>query len=97
MHHNHGRRAIGSITIRKLGDAAKHNARLAAAAKGLSLEAELRQLIEQTYADSDEAARIARIRALSGEDWVAELIRLADGAGEGVFDPEPQPLREFDL
>ena len=32
-----------------------------------------------------------------GDDWVHELIRLANGAGEGVFDTEPQPLREFDL
>lgn len=88
---------MGSITIRKLNDVAKHNARLAAVAKGRSLEAELRDLIERTYADRDGAVRIARIQAMSGKEWVAELVRLADGAGDGVFDPEPQPLREFDL
>ncbi len=88
---------MGSITIRKLDDTAKRNARLIAAAKGRSLEAELRDLIERTYADRREAERIARIQAMSGEEFVAHLIRVADGAGEGVFDPEPQPLREFDL
>lgn len=88
---------MGSITIRRLDDGAKHNARVAAAANGRSLEAELRDLIERTYANSAEAEKIARIRALSAENWVEELVRLADGAGEGVFDPEPQPLREFDL
>jgi plasmid stability protein len=31
------------------------------------------------------------------EDWVHELIRVANGAGEGVFDREVQQLREFDL
>jgi antitoxin FitA len=88
---------MGNVTIRKLNDTAKHNARLVAAAKGRSLEAELRDLIERTYANRPEAERIARIQAMSSEEWVAELIRLADGAGEGVFEPEPQPLREFDL
>lgn len=88
---------MGSVTIRKLDDIAKQNARLVAAAKGRSLEAELRELIERTYADRGEAEQIARIQILSGADWVAELIRLADGAGEGAFEPEPQPLREFDL
>jgi hypothetical protein len=31
------------------------------------------------------------------ENWVDVLIRIANGAGEGVFDREPQQLREFDL
>ncbi len=30
------------------------------------------------------------------DDWVHELIHIANGAGEGVFDRDPQPLREFD-
>ena len=88
---------MGSITIRKLDDTAKRNARLAAAANGRSLEAELRDLIERTYVNSAEAERIARIQSMSAENWVEELVRLADGAGEGVFEPEPQHLREFDL
>jgi hypothetical protein len=33
----------------------------------------------------------------SEENWVEELVRIANGAGEGVFDREAQPLREFDL
>jgi plasmid stability protein len=88
---------VGSITIRKLDDVAKHNARLVAAANGRSLEAELRDLIERTYANRGEAKEIARIQALSPQDWAEESIRLAGGAGEGVFEPEPQPLRDFDL
>jgi hypothetical protein len=32
-----------------------------------------------------------------GDDWVHELIHLASGAGEGVFEEEPQPLRDFRL
>jgi plasmid stability protein len=89
--------AMGNVTIRRLDDDAKRNARLAAAANGRSLEAELRDLIERTYAKPGEAGRFARIQAMSAEEWVEELVRLADGTGEGVFDPEPQPLREFDL
>lgn len=88
---------MGAVTIRKLNDAAQRNAKVVAAAKGRSLEAELRDLIERTYCDRGKAERIARIQAMSAKEWVAESIRLADGAGEGVFDPEPQPLREFDL
>ena len=88
---------MGAVTIRKLNDAAQRNAKVAAAAKGLSLEAELRDLIERTYRDRGEAERVARIQAMSAKEWIAEAIRLADGAGEGVFDHEPQPLREFDL
>jgi len=32
-----------------------------------------------------------------GDDWVHELIHVANGAGEGVFEEEPQPLRDFRL
>ena len=71
---------MGSITIRRLDDAAKQNAREVAAANGRSLEAELRDLIERTYGDRKKAAHIARIQAMSSADFVAHLVRTANGA-----------------
>ena len=71
---------MGSITIRNVDDAIKSGARLAAANNGRSLEAELRALLDRTYAPA-KADRAARIRAMSGEDWVNELIELAGGVG----------------
>jgi plasmid stability protein len=76
---------VGSVTIRNLDDAVKQKARLAAAANGRSLEAELRALLERTYAEEDSTHR-ARMRAMSGAEFVDHLIKVADGAGEGVFD-----------
>ncbi|SFG17308.1 hypothetical protein SAMN05518801_10940 [Novosphingobium sp. CF614] len=70
---------MGSVTIRNLDDAIKRNARLAAAANGRSLEAELRALLERTYADS-MANHKARIKAMSGAEFVDHLIRTANGA-----------------
>lgn len=70
---------MGSVTIRNLDDAVKRNARLAAAAKGLSLEAELRALLERTYADANHD-RAARLRAMSGAEFVEHLVRTANGA-----------------
>jgi plasmid stability protein len=71
---------MGSITIRKIDDAAKRNARLAAASKGRSLEAELRGLIEQTYGNNATDSHAARIKAMSGAEFVDHLIRVANGA-----------------
>lgn len=85
---------MGSVTIRNLDDAIKHKARLAAAANGRSLEAELRLLLERTYASADKARQS---KVLPKDDWVQDLVRTANGAGDGVFDPELQPLREFDI
>ena len=87
---------MGSVTIRNIDDALKHNARLAAAANGRSLEAELRALLERTYARTD-GERAARIRAMSSKEFVDHLIRTANGAGEGVFDEPEEEFREFDL
>lgn len=70
---------MGSVTIRNLDDRVKHNARLAAAANGRSLEAELRALLERAYADRD-SDRAARLRAMSGAEFVEHLIRTANGA-----------------
>lgn len=87
---------MGSVTIRGLDDAVKRNARLAAAANGRSLEAELRALLERTYADERDE-RAARLRAMSGREAIAHLIKVANGAGEGVFDDEEDGFEEFDL
>jgi len=88
---------MGSVTVRNLDDTVKHNARLAAAANGRSLEAELRALLERTYAEAADT-HAARIRAMSGPDFVAHLVKVANGAGDGVFDDlEREELREFDL
>ncbi len=88
---------MGSVTIRNLADAVKHNARLAAAANGRSLEAELRALLERTYAEAADT-HAARIRTMSSAVFVDHLIKVANGAGDGVFDdPEREHLREFDL
>ena len=66
---------MGSVTIRDLDDAVKHNARLAAAANGRSLEAELRALLERTYASSADS-HAAKIRAMTGKEFVEHLIRI---------------------
>ena len=70
---------MGSITIRKIDDAVKSSARLAAAKNGRSLEAELRALLERTYAPS-QLDRAARLRAMSGQELVDHLIKIANGA-----------------
>lgn len=70
---------MGSVTIRNLDDKVKRNARLAAARNGRSLEAELRHLLERAYADSTDE-RAARIRAMSGAEFVDHLVRTANGA-----------------
>ena len=87
---------MGSVTIRNIDDAIKHSARLRAAANGRSLEAELRALLVATYAiETDEHA--ARIRAMSGREFIEHLIKTANGAGEGVFDDPDDVFEEFDL
>ena len=60
---------MGSVTIRNIDDAIKRNARLAAAANGRSLEAELRALLEKTYA----------LPKRDGESPIVRLIRLGRG------------------
>jgi len=55
--------------------------RMRAAANGRSVEAELNELVGKVYAPQNDSP-------LEGpdEDWVHRLIRIANGAGEGVFD-----------
>ena len=70
---------MGSVTIRGIDDAIKNNARLAAARNGRSLEAELRALLEHTYIGQVDE-RVARLRAMSGAEFVDHLIKVANGA-----------------
>lgn len=84
---------MATLTVRNIPDDAKHRFRQVAAAHGRSMEEHLRQLvIEAQFDESDTSAnRLADVRQTfqgqrSGEDWVQRLIRIADGAGEGVFD-----------
>ena len=84
---------MATLTVRNIPDDAKHRFRQVAAAHGRSMEEHLRQLVIEAgfgeaassaghVADAPRAFRSAK----SKEDWVRELIRVADGAGEGVFD-----------
>ena len=70
---------MGNLTIRNIDDAIHQNARLEAAKNGRSLEAELRALLERTYAPPDDA-HAARIRAMSGRQFIEHLIATANGA-----------------
>ncbi|MGY4397944.1 plasmid stability protein [Sphingomonas sp. UYAg733] len=76
---------MGFITVRNVDDAVKESIRVTAARNGRSIEAEIRALLERTYAPTD-ADRAARIRAMSGEAWVDHLIAIADG----VELPQPE-------
>lgn len=75
---------MGSVTIRNLDDTVKRNARLTAAANGRSLEAELRLLLERTYADARNQ-RAAQVRAMSGAEFVDHLIKITRPG----FDSDP--------
>jgi antitoxin FitA len=87
---------MGSITIRNVDEEIKRGARLAAAANSRSLEAELRALLRATYAPATDN-RTARLRAMSGKEAVAHLVKIANGAGEGVFYNDEGNFRELDL
>ena len=69
---------MAALTVRNIDDAVKANARLAAA-NGRSLEAEVRALLERTYRPAEDD-RAARIRAMTGEEFVKHLIKVANGA-----------------
>ena len=102
---------MASLTIRNIPDDVKRRFRQLAAAHGRSMEEHLRRLIIEhsqeahprdarvedksiPFAHADKGGTKASDR---DDDWISELVRIANGAGDGVFDPEPQPLREFDL
>jgi antitoxin FitA len=87
---------MGSVTIRNIADEIKNAARLEAARNGRSMEAELRVLLERTYAPA-KPDRTARLRAMSGREIVDHLVKVANGAGEDVFYDETDEFKEFDL
>ena len=70
---------MGNLTIRNIDEAIHQNARMQAAKNGRSLEAELRALLERTYAPPNDS-HAARIRAMSGREFVQHLIATANGA-----------------
>ncbi len=80
---------MGSITIRNVDDAIKQGARLAGAKNGHSMEAEIRELLKRTYGPIRDD-RATRIQAMSSKEFVAHLVAVANGAGEGVFDHIPR-------
>ncbi len=67
------------MMIRDIDETTKRNAKLAAAANGRSLQGELKALVDKTYARPDNE-RAARIRAMSSEEFVDHLIKVANGA-----------------
>ena len=87
---------MASLTVRNVPDDAKHRFRRVAAAHGRSMEEHLRQLVIDADFDEVGADRVGEARRefkpapgnmdQSREDWVRNLIRKADGAGEGIFD-----------
>ncbi len=66
---------MGSVTIRNLADEVKRGARLAAVKNGRSMEAEIRLLLERTYGGGNDD-RAARLRAMSGTEFVDHLIAI---------------------
>ena len=84
---------MASVTIRNIDDEIKRGARLVAAANGRSLEAELRDLLKRTYADVG-SERAARLRAMSGKELVAHLIKVANRA-ELTIPPREAEAFEF--
>lgn len=86
---------MASLTVRNIPDDAKLRFRKVAAAHGRSMEDHLRQLVinaefegnapAQGVSDVAQSFKHFELQP-SREDWVHELIRLAGGAGEGVFD-----------
>ena len=87
---------MGAVTIRNLDDTVKHNARLAAAANGRSLEAELRALLERTYSDRQDD-RAARIRAMSPREFIDHLAKVANGAELALPEREAEDFDWPDL
>ena len=85
---------MATFTVRNVPEDAKHRFRQVAAAHGRSMEEHLRQLvIEADFGTAgtplghvSDAPQTFRHATPSGENVVLELIRIADGAGEGVFD-----------
>lgn len=84
---------MGSITIRNVDDAIKQGARLEGVKNGRSMEAEIRALLERTYHPTRDE-RAERIRAMSGAEFVAHLIAVADGE---TLDLPPREHEEIEF
>ena len=82
---------MGSVTIRNVDDAIKQSARLTAAKNGRSLEAELRALLRRTYGQASDD-RATRLRAMSGKEAVAHLIKLAGGVSLDIPSREHEEI-----
>jgi hypothetical protein len=76
-----GFRGADRFTFEVTDEAAARALRLQAVAQGRSVEAELDDLVRKTYAPIENVAPSG-----PDENWIEELIRIANGAGEGVFD-----------
>jgi antitoxin FitA len=86
---------MGSITIRNINEEIKKGARLAAAANGRSVEAELRALLEKTYGPAIDE-RAAKIRAMSPKVFIEHLIKTANEADIGQYVP-PRENENFEF
>lgn len=84
---------MASLTVRNIPEGAKLRFRQIAAAHGRSMEEHLRQLVIEADLEVAEpvASHVSETRQTfkheqSGVGIVSELIRIADGAGAGVYD-----------
>jgi hypothetical protein len=76
-----GFQAGDRFTFHVTDEAAARALRERAAARGRTVEAELDALVRKTYVPQTSV-----VLGPPREDWVHKLIRIANGAGEGVFD-----------
>jgi antitoxin FitA len=82
---------MGSVTIRNVDDEIKRGARLEAVKNGRSMEAELRALLERTYAPATQG-RGDWLRSLSGKEAIAHLVRVAGGVGLDIPEREAEDI-----
>ena len=87
---------MATLTVRNVDDAVKQGARMAGARNGRSMEAEIRCLLERTYSPLADD-RAARIRAMSGPEFVAHLIKVANGAELVIPEREAEDIEFPDL
>lgn len=71
---------MATLTVRNVDEEVKQGARLAGARNGRSMEAEIRALLDRTYAAPVDD-RVARIRAMSPREAIAHLVEIAGGVG----------------
>ena len=102
---------MASLTVRNIPEDAKLRFRQSAAAHGRSMEEHLRQLVIDAGREDTSIAQGVRDVNQSFRHFetqeppahtksrarIERLIRLANGAGEGLFEREKTELRDFDL